>query len=336
MPRDRQRRRWKQTPKLYRRNLPGPERVQVSRQPSSPPTRDTVAKTKVRRTHISAVCSRPRIPHAVTPTASRSRLAPNGPQARDDDGVRVAPEAREHPPAPLVRRLLLHALEPRRHRHFPLPVRLPARQFLAARVQHDERRQAAGPVLPLHAHRAGVGAREVRERLRPEVGVRARAADGVVRAVGGGGGGALARGAEADGGEAAVAFLRVGLAAEKGQPVDGAAFVRVEAQAGEVVEALGALFVFERAEGGVFAAVEPGGRDGQVVADQGGEFEVVVAGPEADLFDLLGREEAVVGVAPGEVGLLADRDAVVADLFGVSVGWRWGSGFRVYAPASSS
>lgn len=55
--------------------------------------------------------------------------------------------------------------------------------------------------------------------------------------------------------------------------------------------------------------------DGEVVADQGCEFEVVVAGPETDLFDFLGREEAVVGVAAHEVGLFADGETVVTHLW---------------------
>lgn len=60
--------------------------------------------------------------------------------------------------------------------------------------------------------------------------------------------------------------------------------------------------------------VEPGGRLGKVVADQGREFEVVVAGPLADSGDFGRGEEAVVCVAAGEGGLFADREAVLADL----------------------
>ena len=54
-----------------------------------------------------------------------------------------------------------------------------------------------------------------------------------------------------------VRFGRVRLAADDGEPVYGAVFVGVDAEAGEVGEGLGALELVERAEKGVFAAVEP-------------------------------------------------------------------------------
>ena len=253
----------------------------------------------------------------------------------------MSPEPSQDPAAPLVRRLLLHALEPRRHAHLPLPVLLPARQLLPVRVQHDEGRQAAGPLLVLDADLARRGALEVRERLRPEGRVRARpAADGVVRAVVARRRGALAAGAEADGREAPLASLRVRLPADDGEPVDGAALVRVEAQAGEAVERLGAPLLVQRAEEAVSAPVQPGGRHGQAVADQGREFEVLVPGPQPDLGHFLRGEEAVVGVAAHEVGLFADREAVVPDLGGMSVhrfnaqGASVSNGF--HAPASFS
>ena len=79
-------------------------------------------------------------------------------------------------------------------------------------------------------------------------------------------------------------------------------------------EILGTLSVVEGAEEVVFTVVHPGRRNGEVVADQGGEFEVLVAGPLADLLDFGAGEEAVVGVATDEVGLLADSETVVANL----------------------
>lgn len=51
-----------------------------------------------------------------------------------------------------------------------------------------------------------------------------------------------------------------------------------------------------------------------MVADQGGEFKIVVASPETDFFNLLRREKAVVGVAPDKVGLFADCETMVPDL----------------------
>ena len=107
---------------------------------------------------------------------------------------------------------------------------------------------------------------------------------------------------------------RVGFLADDREPVDRAVLVRVDAQAGEVGEALCALEVVEGAEEAVAAAVEPGVGEVQAVADQGREFEVGVSGPEADFGDFGGGEEAVVCVAADEVGLFADREAVVADL----------------------
>ncbi len=184
-------------------------------------------------------------------------------------------------------------------------------------IEHYERSQASGAGLVLDADRSGGSAAEVGEGLGPELVVGVGAADGVVGAVGGGGGGGVGGGAEGDGGEAAVAFRRVGLPAEEGEPVEGAVLVRVEAEAGQGVEGLGAALEVEGAEEGVLAAVEEpgGGLYGEVIADQGGEFEIFVAGPLPDFGDFLRCEEAVVGVAADEVGLLADREAVVADLW---------------------
>lgn len=144
----------------------------------------------------------------------------------------MAPEPSEHPPAPLVRRLLLHALEPSRHADFPLPVRLPTRQFLPLPIHHYQRRQAAGPLLPFHADFAGGRALQIRERLRPVFVLGARASDDVVRAVGVGGRGDVARCAEGYAGDVAVASFRVRLPPEEREPVYGAAFVSVQAQAG--------------------------------------------------------------------------------------------------------
>ena len=80
-------------------------------------------------------------------------------------------------------------------------------------------------------------------------------------------------------------------------------------------EVLRTLFVVEGAKEGVFAVVHPGGRNGEVVADQGCEFEILVAGPLADLLDFGAGEEAVVGIAADEVGLFADCETVVTDLW---------------------
>lgn len=65
----------------------------------------------------------------------------------------------------------------------------------------------------------------------------------------------------------AVGFCRVRFLADDGEPVDGAVLVRVDAEAGEVREGLGALEVVEGAEEGVFAPVEPGVGDGEAVPD---------------------------------------------------------------------
>ena len=65
----------------------------------------------------------------------------------------------------------------------------------------------------------------------------------------------------------AVGFCRVGLLPDDGEPVYGAVFVGVDAQAGEVGEGLCALQVVEGAEEAVFAAVEPGVGDAEPVAD---------------------------------------------------------------------
>lgn len=59
------------------------------------------------------------------------------------------------------------------------------------------------------------------------------AADDVVCAVGVCGGWGVDGSAEADGGDVAVAFARVRLASEDREPVYGAGFVRVQAEAGE-------------------------------------------------------------------------------------------------------
>ncbi len=226
----------------------------------------------------------------------------------------MAPKPSQDPPAPLMRRLLLRALELRRHRYLTLPVLLPTRQLLPVAIEHDERRQASGAGLVLDTDRGSGSAAEVGEGLGPKLVVGVGAADGVVGAVGGGGGG-VGGGAEGDGGEAAVAFLRVRLPAEDGEPVEGAVLVRVQPEAGQGVEVPGAALVVECAEEGVLAVLEPGGGlHGEVVADQGGEFEIFVLRPLADFGEFLRCEEAVVGVAADEVGLLADRAAVGADL----------------------
>lgn len=51
----------------------------------------------------------------------------------------------------------------------------------------------------------------------------------------------------------------MGLAADYGEPVYGAVFVSVDAEAGEVGEGFGALGLVKGAEEGVAAAVHPGG-----------------------------------------------------------------------------
>ncbi len=93
----------------------------------------------------------------------------------------MPPEPRKRPPAPLVRRLLLHALEVRGHVHFALSVRLPARQLLAVFVEEDERGEVAAGGLVFDADFAGGRAGEVGERVGP-VGV---VGGGVADAVGG-------------------------------------------------------------------------------------------------------------------------------------------------------
>jgi len=50
-----------------------------------------------------------------------------------------------------------------------------------------------------------------------------------------------------------------------------------------------------------------------VVAYEGGEFEIVVPSPVADFVHFGGGEEAEICVAADEVGLFADGEAVVAD-----------------------
>lgn len=97
---------------------------------------------------------------------------------------------------------------------------------------------------------------------------------------------------------------------------------------------MGALSVVEGAEEAVFAVMHPGRRNGEVVADQGSEFEILVAGPLADLLDFGAGEEAEVGIAAAEVGLLTDCETVVVNLwFHQSVlPWTY---MIVYVPASS-
>lgn len=68
----------------------------------------------------------------------------------------MTPEARKDPPTPLIGRLLLHALEPRRHSHLTLPILLPARQFLPVVIQQNERGDAAGTLLVLDAELTGL------------------------------------------------------------------------------------------------------------------------------------------------------------------------------------
>ena len=50
-----------------------------------------------------------------------------------------------------------------------------------------------------------------------------------------------------------------------------------------------------------------------MVADQGGEFQIVVAGPVADFIHFGGGEEAEIGVAAYEVRLFADGEVVGAN-----------------------
>lgn len=168
----------------------------------------------------------------------------------------MSPKPRQHPSTPPIRRLLLHTRQLRRHGHLALPI-LPARQLLPVLVQHDERRQAAGPGRPLDADLARRHALEIGQRLRPEGRVRTRASDDVVRAGEVGGRGGVAGGAEGDGGEAAVTFFGVGLLVDDCEPIYRAAFVRVQAKFGEIVEGLGTLLIVEGAEEGVFSAVQP-------------------------------------------------------------------------------
>ena len=228
----------------------------------------------------------------------------------------MAPEARECPPLPRVRRLLLDGLEPRRHAHRRLPVGLPAREFLPVPIEHDERGHGARARRVLDPHARRRRALQVRQRLRPEGRVARRARAGViVRAVVvGRWAGRCGACAEADAGEVPVARFRAGFSAEHGEPVYGAVFVAVEAESGEWVQGFGVGGGVERAEEAVFAAVQPGGCGGEVVADQGGEFEILVSRPETDFGELGRGEETVVGVAADEIGLFADGETVVADL----------------------
>ena len=99
-------------------------------------------------------------------------------------------------------------------------------------IQDDERGQKTRALLPLDADFGGGGAFEVGEGLGPVFVVGVGVADDGVRAVRVGGGLRVASGAKGNGREVAVGFLRVGLSAEEREPVDGAAFVRVEAQVG--------------------------------------------------------------------------------------------------------
>lgn len=57
-----------------------------------------------------------------------------------------------------------------------------------------------------------------------------------------------------------------------------------------------------------------------MVAYQGGEFEVFVAGPGTDFGEFGAGEESVVCVAADEVCLLTDRLAMVSDLLGCQFG----------------
>ena len=57
-----------------------------------------------------------------------------------------------------------------------------------------------------------------------------------------------------------------------------------------------------------------------MVAYQGGEFEILIAGPGADFGEFGSGEESVVRVAADEVGLLTDRLAMVSDLLGCQFG----------------
>ena len=144
----------------------------------------------------------------------------------------MAPETRKNPAGPRIRRLLFHTLESGRHGHFALSVLLPTRQLLVERIQHDEGGQTARPWLVFDAEFARFGAFEVGEGLGPKGVVFAGFADDGVGTVVVGGRWAFAGGAEPDAGEVVVAFLRVCLATDDGEPVDGAMLVGVEAQAG--------------------------------------------------------------------------------------------------------
>ena len=53
-----------------------------------------------------------------------------------------------------------------------------------------------------------------------------------------------------------------------------------------------------------------------MVAYQGGEFEILIAGPGADFSEFGSGQERVIRVAADEVGLLTDRLAMVSDLLG--------------------
>ena len=67
-------------------------------------------------------------------------LPPNRPHTRNHNRVLMSPKPNEFPLPPPIRRLLLHTLQPSRHRHLPLPVLLPARQLLPLLIQHNQRR----------------------------------------------------------------------------------------------------------------------------------------------------------------------------------------------------
>ena len=141
----------------------------------------------------------------------------------------MAPEARQRPPAPLIRRLLLHALQPGRHAHFALAVFFPARQLLPVLVQHDQSGQVAGPGHVLDAHFAGKGSGEVCEWRRPVGVVCGGAADAVGCAVGVCGG-RIGRGGggKCNGGDVTVRFGRVRFAADHREPIYGAVFMRMD------------------------------------------------------------------------------------------------------------
>ncbi len=67
-----------------------------------------------------------------------SSLPPNSAHTINHHRIRMPPKARQHPPTPPIRRLLLHNLQPSRRRHLRLPILLPARELLPVRIEHTQ------------------------------------------------------------------------------------------------------------------------------------------------------------------------------------------------------